>query len=323
VSLGQPIPIADITHGLRALWDADHAKSRAALMNLVIYAEDDTTLETMAADAEQIGASQACRALIIHNRPCNEDEESPPKAWITAHCRLGGGDGGMICCEQIAFELRARDNNPLRNIVFAHLDSDLPLVFWWRGELSDNFEPRLYSRFERLIIDSDTWRDPTAGIARATAALHDHAAHYVLHDLAWSRTHALRLAVADCFEDPVARAALDSIDSITITHSPSHPHAARLIATWLAHRLGWSPLRATAIFHYHVTPGTPVSAITITGGGCHFSITWDKVITATSELPGRRCQQTLPPGPTADADVAAEMLSRGGHNELYLAATAV
>lgn len=322
MSLGQPIPIADIACGLHALWDADHAKSRAALMNLVIYAEDDTELESMAADAERIGASQACRALIIHNHPCDEANEAPPKAWITAHCRLGGGGGGLICCEQIAFELRARDNNPLRNIVFAHLDSDLPLVFWWRGELSDNFEPLLYSRFERLIIDSDTWDNPAASVTRAAAAGRENGSHYVLHDLAWSRTHALRLAIADCFEAPAARAVLDSISSVTITHSPSHPHAARLIAGWLASRLGWPELRATAIFRYHVAPGTPVSAVTIESGDGRFSITWGDVIAATSELPAHHCQQVLPAGPTAAADVAAEMLARGGNNELYLSAIA-
>ena len=155
--LGQPTPIPEITKNLRALWDADQAKSRAALMNLVIYAEDGTPLETMAAEAEQIGLEQACRALIISANPCGEGGEQAPKAWITAHCRLGGGEGGQVCCEQIAFELCARDTDQLRNLVFAHLDSDLPLVFWWRGELSSSFEPRLHSRFERLIVDSDTW----------------------------------------------------------------------------------------------------------------------------------------------------------------------
>jgi glucose-6-phosphate dehydrogenase assembly protein OpcA len=318
--LGQETPIAEITNGLRALWDADHAKSRAALMNLVIYAEDDTTLEEMAADAEQIGASQACRALIIRNRPCGEGHELPPKAWITAHCRLGGGSGGLVCCEQVAFALCAENNNQLRNIVFAHLDSDLPLVFWWRGELTDNFEHRLHSRFDRLIVDSDTWQDPSASIARAAAAREEGGAHFVLHDLAWSRTHGLRLAVADCFEDPSARAALDKIESIGITHSPSHPQSARLVAGWLAARLGWPELRSASIFRYHVAAGAPVSSIEISAGSSRFTVTQEDAITATSALPGRHSHQILPAGPTSAADVAAEMLSRGGRNELYLTA---
>ncbi len=315
--LGQETPVGQIASGLRALWEADHAKARAALMNLVIYAEDGTPLEEMAADAQTIAAEQACRALVIRNEPCPAGDERPPRAWITAHCRLGGAGGGQICCEQVAFDLCAHDNNQLRNIVFAHLDSDLPLVFWWRGELSDNFEPRLYSRFDRLVIDSDPWPDPAAGIARAADP--EGAAHYVLHDVAWSRTHALRLAIADCFDDPGALGALAATERITITHSPHHPGAADLLARWFARGLRWDDLQAASIIDRQAAPGTPVSRVEIACGDDRFEVSDDgATIACAASQAGRETRRILPAAPSSPAATVGELLARGGRNELYL-----
>ena len=311
--LGHPSPIPDITKNLRALWDTDHARSRAALMNLVIYAEDGSPLEGMAADAETIGLEQACRALIIGANPCAEGDERSPKAWITAHCRLGGGEGGQVCCEQIAFELCARDTNQLRNLVFAHLDSDLPLVFWWRGELSDSFEPRLYTRFDRLIVDSDEWDDPKASLAAASAP-----DHYVLHDLAWSRTHSLRLAIADCFEAPVARDAIADIGSIEICHSPNHRSAATLLAAWFAEALDWSEEHRKSAIQFTESQGVPVSEVLIDATGRRFEISADTdAVRAHSSLPGREFSQWLPTKATSNAQIVTELLARGGQNELF------
>lgn len=318
-TLGQETPVADITKGLRALWDADHAKSRAALMNLVLYGEDATTLEAMAADAEAIGAQQACRALLIKANQCDEGCGASPKAWITAHCRLGEKGGGLICCEQIAFELCSSDNAQLRNLMFAHLDTDLPLVFWWKGALSKNFEQRLYSRFERLIVDSDQWPDPGAAIAMVEEARVAERGGFTLHDLAWSRTHAMRLAIADCFEDPVARGSLEAIDKVRITHAPAHSNSAALLGRWLSRQIGWDERRAAAIIACTGETGAPVSKVEIDAGECRFDITCSGgTITATSFLPGRQQSQVLPAGPSDDAGVVTELLARGGSNELYL-----
>lgn len=312
--IGNPTPIADITKNLCALWDADQAKSRAALMNLVIYSEDDTSLGQMAADAEQIGLEQACRAIIISAKPCAQGAQQPAKAWITAHCRRGGIGGGQVCCEQIAFEICARDTDQLRNLVFAHLDSDLPLVFWWRGELSDSFEQRMYSRFDRLIVDSDSWSSKVASLTRASAPT-----DYVLHDLAWSRTHAIRLAVADCFEAPAARAALGDVRSVEITHSARHPNTAALLGAWFARGVGWDKLQRSAAISYGHQAGPAVSRVAVDAGDCTFEVTSDGgAVRAKSCLGGRDLAQVLPAEPADDASLLSALLSRGGHNELYL-----
>lgn len=313
--LGQPTPIREITRNLRALWEADHAKSRAALMNLVIYAEDGIPLEQLAADAEAVGLEQACRALIIRAHPCGEEEEKPPKAWITAHCRLAGKSAGQVCCEQIAFELCAHSTDQLRNLVFAHLDSDLPLVFWWRGSLSDRFEPRLYSRFDRLVIDGDRCDDPARDFGLAAGR-----SDYVLHDLAWSRTHAIRLAIADCFEPPTARDALADIGGVEITHDPGHRRAAALLAAWFARALDWGRGQQEAIVRFTESPGEPVSEVLIDATGRRFEIAADaRAVRAHARLPGCEFSQWLPTNIDTDAKLVTEILARGGKNELYLA----
>ena len=77
------------------------------------------------------------------------------RAWIQAHCQINRRGEKSVCSEQISFFLTGRSPGLLRNVVFAHLDSDLPLAFWWRGEFSDAFEERLYSRIDRLLFGSD------------------------------------------------------------------------------------------------------------------------------------------------------------------------
>ena len=73
----------------------------------------------------------------------DRDEPLPGlRAWITAHCHLAHGRKS-VCCEQIAFYLTGKVTGRFRNTVFAHLNSDLPLVFWWQGELSEILTERL------------------------------------------------------------------------------------------------------------------------------------------------------------------------------------
>ena len=43
--LGQEVPLPQVTKALRALWADEAGKTRASLMNFVIYSEDPTSLE--------------------------------------------------------------------------------------------------------------------------------------------------------------------------------------------------------------------------------------------------------------------------------------
>src|SRR5690606_30772650 len=106
----------------------------------------------------EVTGEAACRSILISadTRPQAPDA----KAWVQVHCQIDRNGSKTVCTEQISFHLAGASPGMLRNIVFAHLDSDLPLAFWWRGEFSDAFEEGLYSRIDRLLFDSEEWESP-------------------------------------------------------------------------------------------------------------------------------------------------------------------
>jgi hypothetical protein len=155
--LGLETPIARIDRALKLLWEGDEAKTRASLINLAIYTEDSARADRDNDLLDHVAAQHACRAMLILALPRSQ----PPRAraWIQALCRPYQGKQ-IVCSEQISFVLEGGNAAQVQNIVFAHLDSDLPLVVWWQADLTKNFEERLYSRIDTLIIDSSRWSDP-------------------------------------------------------------------------------------------------------------------------------------------------------------------
>ena len=201
-ALGLEVAVGAIDAELRKLWDADEAQTNASLMNLAVYSEKPGALQRNSDVVRDLTREHACRAILIEMD--RGGAEPALHSWITAHCHLAHGRKS-VCCEQLAFLLVGHTVGRMRNTVFAHLASDLPLVFWWQGELSPIFEERLYRSIDRLIFDSAEWSDPLAGFARIREAA-GHTGHaMVLQDLSWTRTYHFRLAVAALFDDLVAQ----------------------------------------------------------------------------------------------------------------------
>jgi len=236
VELGREVAIGDIDCELRRLWEADSARTKASLMNFAIYSEARGALGKNSELIRELTRENACRAILVGL------DRSVPKvttrAWITAHCHLAGGSKA-VCCEQIAFALTGKSIGRLRNVVFAHLMSDLPLVFWWQGELSPRFGERLYSEVDRLIIDSSEWADPVGSYERISEALAETRGQMVLHDVEWSRSCQVRLGLASIFDEPVAQRALPGVEHVRIVHHPKHRCAALQLLAWLAERCDW------------------------------------------------------------------------------------
>ncbi len=235
--LGTPVALGKIEGKLRELWELDEASSKASLMNLAVYSERPGALEDNQSIISKITEEQACRVLLIE---LDREAEGPKaEAWISTHCNLLGGQKS-VCSEQIAFQLKGREVGRLRNVVFSHLESDLPLVFWWQGDLSDRFSERLYSLVDRLIIDSSEWSDPLQGfltIQKAGAWLNG---SLVCQDLEWTRAYHHRLAVASLFDEPAAIQILDSLEQVTIVANPQHRLSGLMCVSWLMVQAGWT-----------------------------------------------------------------------------------
>ena len=164
---------------------------------------------------------------------------APVQAWILAHCHLSRAGAKQVCCEQITF-LLGRDGLPLiPNIVFSHLDSDLPLVLWWRGELPAESEEQLWTWVDRLIFDSQTWTHPAAQFELLRTSIEPASPRMTLCDLNWTRSLYLRQAVAQIFDHPEFLAELDAIGAVEIVHAAGMRSTALLLAGWLGAQLQW------------------------------------------------------------------------------------
>lgn len=328
--LGLEVPLPKIDRALKELWETDDAKTRASLINFAIYSEDTASIERNNDLLDHITADHACRALLI---TCLPDVKPPrARAWINAICRPYQGKQ-VVCSEQISFILEGGDSAQVQNIVFAHLDSDLPLVVWWQGDLTTNFEEHFYSRIDTLLIDSATWSEPAAEFARLAAARGEENYRFDVRDLSWTRSHFLRTALANCFQDAKALEHLPLIDAIEVTYVKEQRCAALLLAGWIAHRLGCTldetqpglvftkPKGGTiTVTLTEKSEGCALQALKVTGPNLEANITRDGAsafVRMCASCDGHHHTEVLPADVVSDADLISEQLSRAGGNTHY------
>jgi len=238
--LGEEVPLSRIEKALQALFaggeDADPAGiARASLINLALYNENPTELECDAAVLAELTSETACRSLLIHAD--TRAASTGARAWVQAHCQVDRSGEKSVCTEQISFFLTGHSPGLLRNVVLAHLDSDLPLAFWWRGEFSDSFEEGLYSRIDRLLFDSENWAAPRNPFLRLLECQRGSSSSYVMHDLAFTRMNSIRHAVANAFDRPLVARELGSLSEVTIRYAKGFRMGALYLAGWVATRL--------------------------------------------------------------------------------------
>ncbi len=243
-SAGLPVEIGSIERQLGRLWeDNADTKTRASLINLAIYTEDPERLPLNNQLVAELAGEHACRALLILGDP--SETSSSAQAWIGAHCHLVGKSSRQVCSEQITFYLPGESAAALSNLVFSHLDSDLPLVFWWQADLAPFLEQKIWPWVDRLLFDSAEWSHPGRQfelLLQPHASQSGQAARQtVLCDLNWTRLLGSRFAMASLFDHHTALQELSSIESIEIHHAPGARTAGLLFLGWIASRLGWSP----------------------------------------------------------------------------------
>ena len=331
--IGMEVPVSGIEKELRKMWAQDEARTNASLMNLVVYSEKNGSLAENSAFIQCLTRDHACRAILVEiDRTV---EEKGLRAWITTHCHLAHGKKS-ICCEQVAFHLTGRVTGRFRNTVFSHLDSDLPLVFWWQGELSDVFTERLASVINRLIVDSSSWANPAVAFDRLDEAEQANPG-LILQDLAWTRTWQYRVGVAGLFDDPVALAALPAIETVKIVHHPEHRNSALQLLAWLSIQAGWkssdSLESGSSKFVFQSKGGVAVTAILETdpkssaigelelrAGAVlvNLKTTTDSGhVMRRIETPNYTASSLSPSDPDPAPELVGMQLSRGGKNSLF------
>jgi len=327
--LGLEVPISGIDRELRKLWEQDEARTNASLMNLVVYSEKPGALLENSAIIRNLTTEHACRAILVE---INRAEPLPDvRAWITAHCHLAHGRKS-VCCEQIAFYLTGKVTGRFRNTVFAHLNSDLPLVFWWQGELSEILTERLVSVMDRLIIDSSSWADPASSFQLIEEAALSNC-DLILQDHAWTRTWQFRLGVASIFDDPAAQHALPEIEAVEITFHPAHRNSALQLLAWLAIQAGWKNATDGVRFAFVATSGTsisvvlsedpdgpPLSSLVLRAGDKTARISQSAGASHVERMidaPRYHVTSLSPADPTSPEELVGLQLARGGQNSLF------
>lgn len=323
--LGIEVPVSQIDRELRKLWEQDEARTNASLMNLVVYSEREGGLIENSRIINDLTRENACRAILVE---INREEEASLRAWITAHCHLSHGQKS-VCCEQISFRLTGRVTGRFRNTVFSHLNSDLPLIFWWQGELSDVFTERLASVMDRLILDSSSWKDVAGGFRKIHEAA-DGNTTFIVQDLAWTRCWQFRVGIAALFDDSVAWGILDGIEKVKITFHPAHKNTAFQVLAWLAVQAGWMRAKGLAFsskkgsIDVEMTPdenSAPLGSVELRGGDTVVRVSREKysphllreVIRSDYHV-----SSLSPADPESSAELVGEQLSRGGKNSLFL-----
>jgi len=251
---GLPVDIGKIDRELGRVWEeSGDSKTRASLMNLVVVTDDRASVPENTALIASLAGQHACRAILVLSEP--ECPDPAPQAWISAHCHAGPRGGKEICSEQITFHLPGASASGLPGIVFSHLDSDLPLVLWWRCRPPEKADPDLWRWVDRLLFDSATWPSPGGGLdrIRAIAGSRDtgeNPRRLSLCDLNWARLLDARYALASLFDRQSGHLEIPLLCRATVRHSRGSRTSALLFLGWIASQLDWSlhPLLSSYVF---------------------------------------------------------------------------
>jgi glucose-6-phosphate dehydrogenase assembly protein OpcA len=237
-SLGEPVEINQIGQALKKLWqEGQGAMTRASLINLAVYSEKPDALERNTQLVARITEDRACRALVIGaNR---DSKENRVAAWVNAHCHVARSGTKQVCSEQLSFLLEGPCVEQLPSIVFSHLDSDLPLYLWWQDDFPKKMDPQLWTWVDRLIFDSQSWKNFSEQMGRVETAEQEAKQRIVLCDLNWTRLDKVRYAIAQFFDHPASHHHFSQIESVTIDFAPGFKSTAIFLIGWLAAQLNW------------------------------------------------------------------------------------
>ncbi len=346
---GVAVDIPKIPRELKKLWqDSAGIATRASRLNLVIYSAAAHSLRENTAVVQGVAREHAHRSVIIAAKPDRTDGgDQEVRAWINAHCQISKTGAKQRCSEQIAFELRgeaARSTTLVESLVFSHLDSDLPLDLWWRGDLPTEPPGDLLAWVDRLLVHSGEWTRPREGFATLRELPAFRRLRTSLCDLNWTRLNEIRAALASFFDAPdTGPADLAALDHVEICHAPGGRLRALLLLGWLAVRLGWTlpsgrdPLaagewRGTLDNGRHgqvaatlrESPDGATRTTLWTSAGVEFTVTraagspFHSTFTRRRAGDDPRAQVLLPAGSDGLADLVSEELRHSGHHRAYL-----
>ncbi len=330
---GMRVEVAQVNRSLKALWEQEgNVLTRASLINFAVYSEAPDALSANTQLMEQVTREHACRIILLAANPAASKQRV--QAWISAHCHVTGTSSRQVCSEQIAFLLDGSSPDLIRNILFSHLDSDLPLYLWWQGEFSDQIDQQLWSWVDRFFFDSHSWREPARQIKILRGSVASAGSRSVLCDLNWRRLIYLRLALAQLFDHSWAAHQVNAIRGVEVTYNPEYWTTAVLFVSWLACQLGWELVEkrdfeyrfktdkanGTVSVKLAALPGPSIGLVKLGFDQGNLQVKWSGDFLETTLQGESQLRQMLPAGESTLSALVQEELARGGEHRTYLGA---
>jgi glucose-6-phosphate dehydrogenase assembly protein OpcA len=330
---GTPVEVSQINRSLSSLWEEEgHVLTKASLVNLAVYSEAPDALSANTELMSHLTRDHACRVILLAaNRAAPKQRV---QAWINVHCHLTGTGTKQVCSEQISFLLDGDSPDLIRNILFSHLDSDLPLYLWWQGQFANQIDQQLWRWVDRFFFDSQVWRKPAEQMQILRGSVASAGARCVLCDLNWRRLIYYRLALGQLFDHPWAARRVHSIHELAVTYNPEYWTTTVLFISWVAAQLGWQ-LEEQSDFEYRFTssktgkpisvklsaiPGPWIGDIRVDLEGGSLEVKKAHNFLEANIACDFQLTQILPCGGTTLEDLMQEELTRGGEHRTYLSA---
>ncbi|HVF55357.1 MAG TPA: glucose-6-phosphate dehydrogenase assembly protein OpcA [Pyrinomonadaceae bacterium] len=255
------VDVARLEGELTAMWaeatgsksDDEHAGvMRACVLNLVIYSRSEEDRSEVDALLVEVVERHPCRAIVLVAD--REAEEPRLEAYVSTRCQLSSKGARQICGEQITIEAGGPVVDSIASAVSPLLVPDVPVFLWWKDipHYDDKLFERLSAISDRVVIDSAAFDNPHYDMAQLARMLDARAATLRLSDLNWERLTSWRSLVAGFWDVADYRASLRQIEKVIIQYDPPDRAAgevapkALLAVGWLASRLGWTSVEASA-----------------------------------------------------------------------------
>jgi len=211
--------------------EGEHLATRTSVVNLVVVADDETTLGRTAAAMRRLGARHPGRTVLVRPRPdAGQSLGARVELWEAVAA------GHAIWWEELSLTVGGDAAAHLDSLLTPLVVRHLPVAAWFPGVLPRPGDP-LAAMADAVLVDSRFAEPLGAGAAtprQALVALSELARRHPVVDLSWKRTSPWRELLAALFEPPQLRGFQLGV---TAARLAGQPGPRRLLAGWVADRL--------------------------------------------------------------------------------------
>ncbi len=258
IKVAGALNVEAVERALIAVWkdtaatsDTEDALLRSRAANLLVFVPDQSRLADTYETIVELAAVHPCRALMLVG---DDTDGSDIKVSVAAFCpSRSASRSRQLCCEAITLSAGGKFVSELPSAALPLLLPDLQSFLWWRDDLpiDNRVLISLLKEVDRFVIDSADFQNSLEDFSALHRFFAGGGREASVSDMNWERLTSWRAALADFYDVPGYRAALDRLELVRIefvTPSPTSrgvPAQPLVIAGWLASALGWELIRTT------------------------------------------------------------------------------